>query len=303
MLPDGSTETRFYNIACQPLWCAAGMVSDIIVAVADVTNLVKARRAMEEARAAAEQASRTKDEFLRIASHELRTPLTPILGWAKLLRNDPHGNPGRLERGLDVILSNARLEARLVEDLIDVSQFVAGTMVLEKRPVDLGPLVQACVEEARAGAEAKGVRMEAKVAQDTLIWGDGERLSQVARNLLSNALKFTPRGGSVSVEVARQGEALTLEVRDTGAGIPAAELPHVFEPFRTGDASVTRAQGGLGLGLAIVRYVVEAHGGTVRAESAGPGRGATLVAELRVPARGRLDGHERAPIEAAARRA
>ena len=302
-LPDGSAETRFYNIACQPLWCAAGRVSDIIVAIADVTNLVEARRALEEAHSAAEQASRTKDEFLRIASHELRTPLTPILGWAKLLRNDPHGNPGRLERGLDVILANARLEARLVEDLIDVSQFVAGTMVLEKRPVDLGPLVAACVEGARAGAEAKGVRIEASVAQDTMVWGDADRLSQVASNLLSNALKFTPRGGSVSVEVARHGEALTLEVRDTGAGIPAAQLPHVFEPFRTGDASVTRAQGGLGLGLAIVRYIVEAHGGTVRAESAGPGRGASLVAELRVPARGRVDVYERAPIEAAARRA
>src|SRR6185437_8199701 len=257
----------------------------------------------EEARSAAEQASRAKGEFLRIASHELRTPLTPILGWAKLLEHDPHGNPARLERGLDVILSNARLEARLVDDLIDVSQFVAGTMVLEKRPVDLGPLVQACVDEARAAAEAKGVRIEAMVAPDATIWGDAGRLAQVARNLLSNALKFTPRGGAVSVELAGRDGTLTLKVHDTGAGIPLTELPHVFDPFRTVDASITRAQGGLGLGLAIVRYIVEAHGGSVRAESDGPGRGASLIAEIDAPSHGRAEVLERPHLELVARRA
>ncbi len=300
VLPDGSVDTRFYNIACQPLACGAGLITDVIVVVTNVTEQVDARRALEEARSAAEQASRAKGEFLRIASHELRTPLTPILGWAKLLEHDPHGDLGRLERGLAVILANARVEARLVDDLIDLSQFVAGTMILEKRPVDLGPLVQACVDEAHARAEAKGIRIEASLAPDAVLWGDGDRLSQVVRNLLSNALKFTPRGGRVLVEVAHGGDALTLRVRDTGAGIPATELPHVFEPFRIGDASVTRAHGGLGLGLAIVRYIVEAHGGTVRAESAGPGQGATLVAELPAPARGWVDGCDRPPLAVAA---
>jgi signal transduction histidine kinase len=166
---------------------------------------------------------------------------------------------------------------------------------MELAPIELGPLVQACVEEMRPAAAGKRVAIEASIAADTALRGDARRLQQVARNLLSNALKFTPRGGRVSVELTREDESLMLEVRDTGKGIAAGELPNVFEPFHSGDQSMTRTEGGLGLGLSIVRYIVEAHGGTVRAESAGPGRGATLVAELRATARDRVEADDRAP--------
>jgi signal transduction histidine kinase len=255
---------------------------------------LRARRAVDEARAAVEQANRANEEFLRIAAHELRTPLTPILGWAQILEKSPQLDHAQLERGLDVILRSVRREAQLVDDLIDVSHMVAGKMSTEMRQIELGPIVEACVEEARAVAEAKGVTLTAAITKDTSLAGDARRLRQVTRNLLSNALKFTPRGGRVSVEVTRERDALVLRVRDTGKGLSAGELPRMFEPFHQGDPSMTRTEGGLGLGLAIVRYIIEAHGGTVRAESAGPGRGTTFIAELRASPRERVDGAERA---------
>jgi signal transduction histidine kinase len=282
---DGSLETRYYTWAVQPLRGAAELVTDVILTVCDVTEQVHARLALEQARVAAEQANRAKDQLLCLVSHELRTPLTSILGCAEMLRRNPTPDPRRLLHGLDVILRNARTEAQIVEDLMDVSTIVAGGMHLEVQPVALGPIVQACVDDARPAAEAKGVRIEASIANDTALSGDPARLAQVAKNLLSNAIKFTPRGGLVSVEVERQDDALTLEVRDTGVGIPTGELPHVFECFRVGDGSMTRAHGGLGLGLYIVRHVVEAHGGAVRVESAGPGLGATFVVDLPLHAR------------------
>ncbi len=276
---DGAVETRFYNVAGEPLRGADGSVTDVVLAVFDVTEQVAARRAIEEARAAAEQASRAKVEFLRVASHELRTPLTPILCWAQALKNGRCRDPEQLERGLDIILAGARAEARLVDDLLDVSMIAAGMMILEMRPIALGPIVQACIQASQPGAAAKGVDVEASIAPDTELVGDAARLRQVAENLLSNAIKFTARG-RIHVEVTRRRGVLTLLVRDTGKGISTGELASVFDPFHTGDPSVKRAEGGLGLGLYIVRHVVEAHGGTVRAESAGPGRGATFLVEL-----------------------
>ena len=244
-----------------------------------VTSL-RARAALEEAQAAAEQASRAKDDFLRIAAHELRTPLTPILGWAQLLRAGKIKDPAQIAHGLDVILRSTLTEARLVDDLIDVSRIAAGTMSMEMDPVDLAPLVQACVDEIRDAAAIKKVDVEAHTPPDATLVGDARRLRQATRGLLSNALKFTPPGGRVSVELERGRRGLVLAVRDTGKGIPAAELSHVFDRFHSGDPSTTRSEGGLGLGLSIVRHIVEAHGGTVRAESAGRGHVATLVAEL-----------------------
>jgi signal transduction histidine kinase len=287
--PDSSVETRFCNVSCQPLRGPGGFVTDLVVAISDVTDQVTARRVLEEARAAAERASRAKDEFLRLISHELRTPLTPILGFAEALRRNGGKDPGKLQRGLDIILNNARAEAQIVDDLIDVSKIVAGALRMETNPVELGPIVEACAEEARLEAAAKGVQIEAAITKDTALWGDADRLAQVTRNLLSNAIKFTPTGGRISVEVTRMGDALALRVHDTGVGIPPSELPHVFDPFRTCDASTKRAYGGLGLGLAIVRHIVEAHGGKVWAESAGPGRGATLVVKLPAPTREEAD--------------
>jgi len=167
-----------------------------------------------------------------------------------------------------------------VNDLIDVSEIVAGTMRMEMRPVEMGSIVEVCVDQARPAAAAKGIQIDQIIAPDTTLRGDASRLAQVTRTLLSNALKFTPSGGRVSVEVARKDEALLLRVEDTGQGIPPSELPYVFELFRTGDASPKRAHSGLGLGLYLVRHIVEAHGGKVWAESAGEGRGGALVAEI-----------------------
>jgi signal transduction histidine kinase len=249
-----------------------------------VTTL-RARRALEAARAAVEQASRARDELLRIAAHELRTPLTPILGWAQILEKDAERCPARVARGIGAILRSVRREAQIVDDLIDVSHMVSGRVLTERRPVELGPIVEAAVREARPLAAEKHVQLVTRIAPGATLSGDARRLRQAAENLLSNALKFTPLGGCVSVEVAREPGALVLRVRDNGKGISAGDLPHVFEPFHPGDRSTTRAEGGLGLGLSIVRYIVEAHGGAVRAESAGPGRGATFVVELPADAR------------------
>ena len=250
-------------------------------------TVLRGRRALEEARAAVEQASRARDELLGIAAHELRTPLTPILGWAQLLAKDRAPDPERLARGLEVILRSVRREARLVDDLVDASHMVSGQLLTERRPVDLGPIVEAAVREARPLAREKRVELETSIAPGATLTGDARRLRQAARNLLSNALKFTPLGGRVSVEVTREPGALVLRVRDNGKGIPAGELPHVFEPFHPGDRLMTRTEGGLGLGLSIVRYIVEAHGGAVRAESAGPGHGATFVVRLPTNGSGR----------------
>ncbi len=278
--PDGSVETGFYNLACQPLRSAGAAVTDLVVAISDVTAQVTARRVVEEARAAVEQACRSKDEFLRTVSHELRTPLTSVLGFAEALKRSQDVRPDDLQRGLDVIIRNAREEARLVNDLIDVSEIVAGKMRLETLPVELGSIVQACIDEARPTAAAKGIQLDVSIAPDAMLRGDAHRLAQATRTLLSNALKFTPYGGRVSVEVTRKDEVLLLRVDDTGKGIPPGELPYVFEPFRTGDGSLKRAHGGLGLGLYLARHIVEAHGGRVWAESVGDGGGATLVAEI-----------------------
>jgi signal transduction histidine kinase len=280
--PDGVVETRYFNAAFQPLREADGSIDDIIGVVSDVTEQVAARRALEEAHAAAEEVSRAKDDFLRIASHELRTPLTPILGWAQILLKTG-AVAKEAQRGLEIIVQSAQAEARIVEDLIDVSHITAGKMRMEMRPVDLAAIVGACVAELEPAAAAKGVALDARIAPEAPISGDAHRLRRVVRGLLSNALKFTPRGGKVSVELTRDHRSHRLAVRDTGKGIAESELPHVFDPFHSGDPSTTRREGGLGLGMSIVRHIVEAHGGTVRAESEGRGRGATFVAELPAP--------------------
>ncbi|HEX2642118.1 MAG TPA: HAMP domain-containing sensor histidine kinase, partial [Thermoanaerobaculia bacterium] len=250
-----------------------------------------------EARAAAESASRMKDEFLAILSHELRTPLNAIVGWAALLRTG--GLQGeRFVRAIDSIERNARAQSRLIEDLLDVSAIIFGKLSLDTRPIDLMPVVEAALDVVRPAAESKGVRLEpALKAGAGLVSGDPDRLQQVVWNLLSNAVKFTPPGGVVRVSLLPAGEHACITVSDTGQGIVSSFLPHVFEPFRQADGSTSRAQGGLGLGLAIVRRVVELHGGKVEAESGGTGRGATFRVHL--PLRPR-PGDRRAETAAAA---
>jgi PAS domain S-box-containing protein len=236
----------------------------------------------QAARAEAEAANRAKDEFLATVSHELRAPLTPILLWTRLLRAGSL-DAAAARRAIEAIDVNAKAQAQVVEDLLDVSRIIAGRLRLDVRPVPLPPIVDAAVESMRAAADAKGVTIE-RVPHATLdeVDGDAGRLQQIVWNLLSNAIKFAPRDGRVVVELAPVAGAIELTVRGTGKGISADFLPFVFERFRQADATPTRQFGGLGLGLAIVRHLVELHAGTVRAESAGEGQGASFIVRLPV---------------------
>jgi signal transduction histidine kinase/ActR/RegA family two-component response regulator len=233
----------------------------------------------ERARAAAEEANRTKDEFLAVLSHELRTPLTAILGWVRLLL-DERMPAARTSEALAAIDRNTRVQARLIDDLLDVSRIAAGKVELEWRPVDLSAVVTEAVTSARQRPHAAALLSEAAIDPESTVLGDRERLHQVVTNLLENAVKFTPAGGRVDVRLHRTGEDVELVVSDTGEGISADELPRIFEQFHQVDRSNRRRHGGLGLGLAIVRHLVETHGGTVRAESAGRGLGARFTVRL-----------------------
>jgi PAS domain S-box-containing protein len=233
-----------------------------------------------QAREEAEKANRAKEEFLAVISHELRTPLTPILTWSRLLRSGKL-DQAAIERALEAIERSARSQAQLIEDLLDVSRITSGKLRLDVRPIDLQPVVEAAIGSVRPGAEAKGVRLETVLDRNAgVVSGDPDRLQQVVWNLLSNAVKFTPPGGQIQVRLQRVNSHVEIAVSDTGQGINPGFLPHVFERFRQADSSSTRTHGGLGLGLAIVRHLVELHGGRVRAESPGEGRGATFVVEL-----------------------
>ena len=236
--------------------------------------------AAEKARTEAEAASRAKDEFLATLSHELRTPLTSIVGWVYLLRSgklDPSG----VARGLETIDRNAMLQAQLVSDILDMSRILAARFRLNVQPLELAPVVAAAIDSLVPAASAKGIRLLPVLDPSTgVVSGDADRLQQVVWNLLSNAIKFTPAGGRVQVRLARADGHAEITVEDTGPGIRPEVLPHVFELFRQGDSSNTRAHGGLGLGLAVVRQLVELHGGTVHATSAGEGAGAAFTIRL-----------------------
>ncbi len=251
-----------------------------------------ALRAAEEARvqerllrAEAEAANRTKDEFLATVSHELRTPLNAILGWTVTLRS--RNPPPDIERVLAVIERNARAQTRLVEDVLDVSRIISGKLSLSLGPARIAEAIRGAVEAVTPAADAKGVTLSVDIEDDSLvITADPDRLQQVVWNLVANAVKFTPKGGMVTVRAGKEGSDVCVRVSDTGEGIRSDVLPHVFEPFRQADSSTTRRHGGLGLGLAIVKQIVTAHGGTVVVSSDGPGRGATFTVHL--PARSLL---------------
>jgi signal transduction histidine kinase/ActR/RegA family two-component response regulator len=234
----------------------------------------------ERRRHQAESANRAKDEFLAVLSHELRTPLTPILGWLRMLQRRSL-DEASVQRGLATIERNVKLQLQLIEDLLDVSRIVTGKLSLEARPVNLVAVTDAALEAVRSTADLAGVTVTRTVDPGVgPVWGDAARLQQVASNLLSNALKFTPRGGRVDVALAPAGQGVRLTVQDTGAGIAPEFMPHLFERFRQADTGITRAHGGLGLGLSIVRHIVEAHRGEVRADSPGRGRGSTFTVTL-----------------------
>jgi signal transduction histidine kinase/ActR/RegA family two-component response regulator len=238
--------------------------------------LVRAERARSEA----EAANRIKDEFLATLSHELRTPLTSLLGWSSVLR-ESRRDEKVLAQGLEAIDRNARVQAQLIDDLLDVSRIVSGKLNLDVRPLDICSVTRAAINVVQPAADAKGITLE-HWAQPGLgaISADSARLQQIVWNLLSNAVKFTPHGGKINVRVERDGANATVTVSDTGQGIDSEFLPRVFDRFRQADSSTTRSFGGLGLGLAIVRHLVELHGGTVSAESDGVGRGATFSASF-----------------------
>lgn len=242
-------------------------------------QLLKSERV---ARSEAERAGRMKDEFLATVSHELRTPLNSMFGWAQILQRTD-GLTEELREGLAIIERSARSQTQIIEDLLDMSRIISGKVRLDVQRVDLAAVINAAIETVRPATEAKGIRLQVVLAPLTqLINGDPNRLQQVFWNLLTNAVKFTPEGGRVSVTLQRVNSHLEISIADTGQGIEREFLPYVFDRFRQADATTTRHHGGLGLGLSIVKQLVELHGGTISAISPGVGRGATFRVTLPV---------------------
>jgi PAS domain S-box-containing protein len=235
---------------------------------------------LEAAKVEAEDANRGKDEFLATLSHELRTPLNAILGWTHILSTHIDDR-ATVAQAIEVIERNAITQARLINDILEVSRIITGKLSLNLRPVEIAPVIEAAIEAARPGVDAKAIKLDVAVCTDACqIRGDASRLQQVLANLLSNAFKFTPEGGSVSVALSRAGASCELTISDTGQGISKDFLPFIFDRFRQAESASTRRHGGLGLGLAIVRHIVELHGGTVQATSPGEGQGASFIINL-----------------------
>ena len=264
-----------------------GELVSVLSLVLDVTarKLAEEERAAlllreREARRHAEEADRLKDEFLATLSHELRTPLTSILGWSSMIRSgEVEGR--NVARAIETIERNARSQARLIDDLLDVSRIITGNLRLELNPLNLASILDAGLDALRPTADAKGIRLRKEFESgDYLVKGDPNRLRQVIWNLVSNAVKFTPRGGIISIGLERVDSYVRLTVCDTGEGIPKEFLPYVFDRFRQAEGSISRRQGGLGLGLAVVRHLVELHGGNVSAESGGHNQGSTFTVDL-----------------------
>jgi signal transduction histidine kinase len=275
--PGSDPVERFFKFSLSAIRGSDGHVSGIMAIGIEITEQVTARRALQAS-------ARAKDEFLATISHELRTPLNAMLGWAKILQNDSR-DPAKLQKGLDVLERNAEAQARLVSDLLDVSRFISGKLTLTVGSVDVASAIAAALDVVRPSADAKGVRLETAIAPDVGITrADPDRIQQILWNLLSNAIRHTPPEGRVHVSAARNGASLRLEIADTGSGILPEHLAHVFESFHQADATTTRQHGGLGLGLAIVRYLAEAHGGSVSVRSDGAGKGSTFTVLLPIRA-------------------
>jgi PAS domain S-box-containing protein len=271
------------EISLSPLETEEGpLVASAIRDISDRRAAEAERARLLQERAAHVEANRIKDEFLATLSHELRTPLNAVIGWAGLLKSGAL-TAEAARAALQTIERNARMQAQLIEDLLDVSRILSGKLRLETCALDLAEVADAATATVRPAADSKRIALEIMVEmRPLLLVGDPDRLQQVLWNLLSNAIKFTPEGGQVELRVSHSDSAAHVVVRDTGPGIHPAFLPHVFDRFRQADSSTTRNHGGLGLGLAITRSIVELHGGTIEASSGGPGAGATF--RVRLPA-------------------
>ena len=273
-------EVALLETAAERVWLAAEKLRATAALRASEERLQVLYARERAARAQAEDASRLKDEFLATVTHELRTPLTAILGYGHLLQSRKR-DEAYTARAVETIMRNAKAQGQLIEDLLDVSRAVTGKLRLETGPVDLGAVVEAASESLRPAIDEKALRLQLIMEHDTsIVVGDPNRLQQVAWNLLSNAIKFTPQEGVIIVEVRPRDGHVQLIVRDSGQGISADFLPYVFERFRQADSSSLRANSGLGLGLAIVRHIVELHGGTIRVQSDGVDHGATFTVTL-----------------------
>jgi signal transduction histidine kinase/ActR/RegA family two-component response regulator len=274
---NGRLGDAYFDLVYAPSRAPDGRITGVFVFAYEVTALVNAR-------AEAQAANRLKDEFLATMSHELRTPLNAIVGWAALVRSNP-ANERMRERGLATIERSAQAQTRLIEDVLEVSRIITGKLRLDLDRVEVAAVINAALDVVRPAATAKSLELSVHIEEAIgSAFGDSDRLQQVMWNVLSNAVKFTPAGGKIEVRARRQGSALELVVQDSGIGISPEHLPHVFERFRQVDGSTTRSHGGLGLGLAIVRHLVDMHGGWVKAESPGSGMGATFTITLPIRA-------------------
>lgn len=283
--PDGSI--RWVEEKGQLIRDSSGNATRITGVCMDISQRKRAEEEREhlltrehEARAAAELANQTKDEFLAIVSHELRTPLNAIVGWAGMLRSGKLAD-NQVSQAIEIIDRNAKVQAQLIEDILDVARIVSGKPRLDLRPVNLQQVVQSAVDSTQPAADEKNISLQLGIdSKAKPVLGDSARLEQIVWNLLTNSVKFTPAGGHINVDLISADSEVRIVVRDTGQGIAPEFLPHVFDRFRQADTSSTRRQGGLGLGLAIVHQLVELHGGTVEAFSAGEGKGATFTVEF-----------------------
>ena len=257
------------------------LVDDVSDRLASETELRRQIEAQKVAREAAERALRAKDDFLSTLSHELRQPLNAVLGWTRMLRDRTNADPALQTRALEIIDRNATVQARMIDDLLDMARIVTGKLRLDLQRLDLAPVASAAVDVVTPTARAKGITITTRIRDDVPpVLGDPARLQQVVWNLLSNAVKFTDAGGTIELRLEARSAGVELQVADTGRGIRPEFLPFLFHRFSQGDASSTRREGGLGLGLALVRELVELHGGTVDAASDGEGTGATFTVHL-----------------------
>jgi signal transduction histidine kinase/ActR/RegA family two-component response regulator len=276
------------SITISPVKDPTGRIIGVSKVARDITSIKRVLREREDlleretaARTEAERVGRMKDEFLATLSHELRTPLSAILGWATLLRSEGGATQQEFEEGVEIIERNARSQAQLIEELLDMSRVINGKLRLDVQPVDLQAVVSDAVTSIRPSADAKGIRVTHVLdPKGGTITGDPNRLQQVLWNLLTNAVKFTPKGGRVQIFLRRVNSHVEISVMDSGQGISAEFLPHLFTRFSQADTSIARKHGGLGLGLALVKSLIELHGGNVKASSEGEGQGSTFVVSL-----------------------